>query len=259
MTAATSLGAFFSYIPGSYIADLFGRKVCIGVGSVLLVIATVVQVVVQNNWAFFGTRILSGFAAGLASAAAPLLVAEISHPRYRQTATALYNAFWCLGAITSASITFATLHMASSWSWKAPCIFQASFPLAQLAALPIIPESPRWLVAKNRRPEALAILGKYHSNGDSQDELVQREFEEICESIGLEKSGRVGCWYSFFSSKGNMHRLAICVLVGIMQEWAGNGKRCQKVLSIKHILTNLRDDFLLFGTHPFLCRNIACI
>ncbi|CAI7677344.1 unnamed protein product [Penicillium manginii] len=220
--AATSLGAFMSFIPASYIADRYGRKVCVGIGSCLVIIASVVQVGVKSHWLFFGMRVLAGVGVGTAQTAAPLLATEIAHPRQRQTATALYNACWCMGSIASAGITFATLSMSGSWSWRIPCFLQAMYPLTQLIGLFIVPESPRWLISKSRKDEAFVILAKYHANGSMDDELVLHEYEQICNTIHAENA-TPSHWSSFFASKGEFHRLGICVLVGLMQEWAGNG------------------------------------
>lgn len=196
---------------------------CVFVGSSIVIVGAIIQTAVKNNWAFFGTRVLSGIGMGIAQTAAPLLATEIAHPRQRQTATALYNASWCLGAIGSAAITYATIGVTNSWSWRVPCLLQMSYPLFQiLGLLMFVPESPRWLVSKGRKNEALAILGEYHANGETNDELVQYEYRLICNTITAEKTNTTK-WSSFFSSRGNMHRLAICVLVGLMQEWAGNG------------------------------------
>ncbi|KAJ5773929.1 hypothetical protein N7457_008825 [Penicillium paradoxum] len=227
--AATSLGALVSFAPASYIADRFGRKTCVGIGSSIVIIGAIIQTSIQHHWAFFGTRILSGIGMGITQTAAPLLATEIAHPRQRQTATALYNSSWCLGAIGSAVVTYSTMGMKSNWSWRVPCLLQVSYPMLQILGLIVfVPESPRWLVSKGRKEEALAILGKYHANGDADDELVQYEYGQICSTITAEITNTT-TWSTFFSSKGNMHRLAICVLVGLMQEWAGNGTLCMKL------------------------------
>ncbi|CAG8338905.1 unnamed protein product [Penicillium salamii] len=221
--AASSLGAFISFAPASYIADVFGRRACVGFGSALTIVGAIIGAAIQDHWAFFGTRIISGIGMGIAQTAAPLLATEIAHPRQRQTATALYNASWCLGAIGSAAATYATIGLGNSWSWRVPCLLQISYPLFQILGLIfVVPESPRWLVSKDRKDEALAILETYHANGSTDDELVQHEFQLICTTITAEMNNTKG-WSSFFKSKGDIHRLSICVLVGLMQEWAGNG------------------------------------
>ncbi|CAI7597685.1 unnamed protein product [Penicillium glandicola] len=221
--AATSLGALVSFAPASYIADIFGRKTCVCIGSSIAIVGAIIQTAVKNHWAFFGTRVLSGIGMGITQTGAPLLITEIAHPRQRQTATALYNASWNLGTISAATVTYTTISIANSWSWRIPCLLQIWYPLLQILGLIMfVPESPRWLVSKGRKEEALAILGKYHANGDIDDELVQYEYRLICSTITAETTNTRD-WSSFFSSRGDMHRLAICVLVGLMQEWVGNG------------------------------------
>lgn len=68
------------------------------------------------------------------------------------------------------------------------------------------------------------MLAKFHANGDESDPLVNYEFAEICETIQREKEAAAGSsWSEFFRTRGNRHRFAICLLVGIMIQWAGNG------------------------------------
>jgi sugar porter (SP) family MFS transporter len=233
--AGTSLGAFLAFVPASYIADKHGRKICVGLGCSLVIVATIIQTIFKNHWAFFGMRVLAGAGMGISQTAAPLLVTEIAHPRQRQTATAFYNATWCLGGIGSAAVTFATIALTNSWSWRIPCLLQVAYPISQLVGLVFfVPESPRWLVSKGRKDEALVILARYHANGKTDDELVQHEFCQICDTINAE-AAQSRNWNSFFSSKGDMHRLTICVLVGLMQEWAGNGKKPEALRD--HMLT----------------------
>jgi hypothetical protein len=101
---------------------------------------------------------------------------------------------------------------------------QIIYPTLQLVALCVIPESPRWLVSKGRKGEALAMLTRYHGNGDRQAKVVQEQFYQICSSIDAEAGLKAASqWSSFLKTKGDTHRLAICILLGFMQEWTGNG------------------------------------
>ncbi|CAI7626997.1 unnamed protein product [Penicillium pancosmium] len=222
--AGVSLGGTPSFIPASYFADAFGRKKCVALGSTIMVCASVIQAATNGHWAFFGTRLMMGVGLGFAQTAAPPLTTEIAHPRHRGTITAIFQSTWYCGAVLSAIITLATLYLSSSWSWRIPCLMQAFFPLLQLFGLIVVPESPRWLISKGRREEALDILARYHANGDQTDELVLFEYREICEAIAHEKLiAENSGWSAFFATPGAIHRLMICVLVGFMIQWAGNG------------------------------------
>ncbi|CAG8257326.1 unnamed protein product [Penicillium nalgiovense] len=221
--AAVSLGSFCAFIPGSYIADNLGRRACVLIGSSLVIIASIIQITTQDHWVFFGARVLAGMGVGISQTAAPLLITESSHPRQRQTFTGLYNALWFIGSITSATIGFAGLTIVGNWSWKLPCLTQVFYPVLQLIGLCFVPESPRWLVSRGRKEDGMAILARYHANGDENDELVQDEFYQICKSINAEADKSCRRWSSFFATRSNMHRLSICVILGFMQEWSGNG------------------------------------
>lgn len=49
-----------------------------------------------------------------------------------------------------------------------------------------MPESPRWLVQKDREDEALHVLARIHAGGDINDSYVQAEFSEIKAKIASE-------------------------------------------------------------------------
>ncbi|KAJ5169607.1 Major facilitator superfamily domain general substrate transporter [Penicillium coprophilum] len=221
--AAVSLGSFCAFIPGSYIADNLGRRICVLIGATLVITASIIQVATKNPWVFFGARVLAGMGVGVSQTAAPLLITESTHPRQRQAFTGLYNALWFIGSITSAAIGFAGLAILGSWSWKLPCLTQVFYPVLQLIGLCFVPESPRWLVSRGRKEEGMAILARYHANGDETDELVQDEFYQICKSINAESDKSCRRWSTFFATRSNIHRLSICVILGFMQEWSGNG------------------------------------
>ena len=223
--AGISLGGTPAFIPASWFADLFGRKICVGLGSAIMVIASVIQIATDGCWPFLGTRIAIGVGLGFAQTAAPPLTTEIAHPRHRGTVTAVFQATWYWGAIVSASVTLGAIYISkSTWSWRVPCLLQCLFPAIQFLGLFIVPESPRWLVSKGRQDEALDILARYHANGDKSDPLVQFEFHEIREAIELERTtAHKSGWASFVATRGAFHRLAIAILVGVMIQWAGNG------------------------------------
>ena len=88
----------------------------------------------------------------------------------------------------------------------------------------MIPESPRWLISRNRSNEALKILAKYHANGDAQDPTVQFEYAEIKETLRLEfLYKKSSSYFDFVKTKGNRYRLLLIISLGLFSQWSGNG------------------------------------
>lgn len=60
-------------------------------------------------------------------------------------------------------------------------------PILVISMLVMAPESPRLLIKQGRTNEALAILAKYHANGDTNDALVKWELQEIEQVLEMEE------------------------------------------------------------------------
>ncbi len=97
-----------------------------------------------------------------------------------------------------------------------PAILQIIFVL-------FLPESPRWLIYKDRSNEALNILIKYHGSGDADDELVAAEYREITETLHAEKEVKAAGLKLFINSPANRQRLLILCTLAVAGQWSGNG------------------------------------
>lgn len=128
-----------------------------------------------------------------------------------------------LGAILASWSTFGTQSYESTWSWRIPTILQAGYPLVQLAFICLLPESPRWLVSKDRSAEALHILAEHHAGGDTQSPLVVREMAEIVGTIKMEQQAKSTGWSALVATPGNRKRLFIAVCLGAFAQWNGIG------------------------------------
>jgi hypothetical protein len=86
-----------------------------------------------------------------------------------------------------------------------------------------VPESPRWLVSKDRHEEAFEILVKYHAEGNRDDPFVLAEFQQIRETIRLELESSKTRWVELLMSPANRRRALCAACVGLFSQWSGNG------------------------------------
>lgn len=223
LSAMYSIGSIVSLPVAPYLSDHFGRRMPIILGCSIMVIAASIQTAAINLPMFEGARFFMGFGNSLAQLSAPLLLTEICHPQHRARITAVYNCLWNVGALICSWISFGTQYIDNGWSWRIPTLIQALPSVIQLMFIFWIPESPRWLLSKERTEEALQMLGKYHADGNIDDPLVQFEFEEIKETIRLEFQAKKSSSFSdFLKTKGNRYRLMLIISLGLFSQWSGN-------------------------------------
>lgn len=85
-----------------------------------------------------------------------------------------------------------------------------------------VPESPRYLVSKDRYEEAYAILAKYHAEGDTSSAFVKAEMAQIEKTIKLEQEAAKQNWSDMFRTAGMRRRMIISAGLGLFTQWSGN-------------------------------------
>ncbi|KAF2441529.1 general substrate transporter [Karstenula rhodostoma CBS 690.94] len=225
--AFPGFGGFAVLIFTPYVADYCGRRLGTGIGCCLVILGAAIQACPQASnpdAMFLAGRFIMGMGSNISNATCPLLITEVSHPRHRGRVTTIYNTVWYVGAILAAWTTFGTLnHVVGDISWRLPVGLQCAMPGIQLLTLWMIPESPRWLIAKGKYAQAKKILTKYHGNGTETD-FVNWEFSEISQTIELEEAASSSSgWYELVRTPGNRKRCLLIILTAIFSQCSGNG------------------------------------
>ncbi|BGP42652.1 hypothetical protein JCM10449v2_006664 [Rhodotorula kratochvilovae] len=223
ISSAISLGYLIGFFPSSWAGDRFGRKLPQIFGSAMVVVAVFAQCFAIGGWKFFGARILLGFGAAFPLTLGSAHLFELAHPRQAAEMVTLFAATYWVGAVIAAWVTYGSAFISSNWAWRLPSILQGLASVIQVCTLWFVPESPRWLCAQGRTEEAHAVLAKYHANGDEDDELVLSEMAEIQAALELEKASDSFGYLDFFRTKANRYRLFMCIWIGIIVQWVGNG------------------------------------
>ncbi|KAI0133789.1 general substrate transporter [Xylariales sp. AK1849] len=218
-----NIGSIISYFIAPYVADHHGRKLAIVIGCLFMVLGGCLTAFCSGYNMYIAGRFLLGFGNSFAQMSSPLLLTEICHPQHRGPVTAVYNCLWNAGALMVSVIGWGTAQIQSDWSWRSITFIQIVPSLIQLTFIYWIPESPRYLLSKDREEEALSMLAYYHGAGDRNDTTVQFEFREIRETMRIEKdAARSSGYVDFLRTKGNRWRLAILISLGIISQYSGN-------------------------------------
>lgn len=221
--ALYQIGSVASIALVPFLTDHYGRKLPIIVGCVIMIAGAVMQGAGSTLGVFMGGRFLLGFGNSFTQLASPMLLTELCHPQHRARLTTVYNCLWNVGALFVSWLAFGTDYLFNDWSWRIPALLQAFPSCVQLAFIWFVPESPRYLIAKDKADEALAILGKYHANGNTQHPTVQFEYREIKETLAMElEAKKQSSYLDFFKTKGNRYRLMVLISLGFFSQWSGN-------------------------------------
>ncbi|KAK4211615.1 general substrate transporter [Rhypophila decipiens] len=218
-----NIGSVLSFFITPFIADNYGRKRAIQIGCAIMVVGSFLTAFSTGYGMYMGGRFMLGFGNSLSQMSSPLLLTEICHPQHRGPVTAVYNCLWNAGALLVTLLALGTSTIENDWSWRSITLLQLVPSTIQLIGIWFIPESPRFLVNKDRHQEALHILAKWHAGGEINNATVQFEFREIKETIRIQKDMDQGTKYrDFLNTRGNRWRLAIIVSLGIISQYSGN-------------------------------------
>ncbi|KAK7679556.1 sugar transporter-like protein [Cerrena zonata] len=175
ITSCYEIGCFFGALFALFRGDKFGRKPLVVAGSLIIVLGTVISTAAFGpHWGtgqFVVGRVITGVGNGLNTATIPVWQSEMSRAENRGRLVCLEGSVIAVGTFVAYWIDFGLSYVNSSVQWRFPVAFQIFFALIVFFGMAGLPESPRWLVAHNRKPEALEVLGCLNDLPTDSDEV----------------------------------------------------------------------------------------
>lgn len=177
IAASILAGAVIGALTCSHLSERFGRHRTILMISAVFVLGALLCSVSPNAWLLSLSRVVLGVAVGGATQTVPMYVAELAPPARRGRLVLTFQVGIGVGIVVS------TLVGASeSLSWRLSIGLAAVPALLMFLLMIKLPESPRWLVKKDDRDGARAVLDKIRpqgrDNGPELEEIVALEGEE---------------------------------------------------------------------------------
>ena len=203
-------GAAIGSLIGAWLSHRLGRKRSLVLGAVLFVGGSVLCGMAWSPQVLIVGRAVLGVAIGIASFTAPLYLAEIAQDRIRGAMISLYQLMITIGIFAA---FLSDTAFAYSGNWRGMLGVIAIPGLLFLFGMLFLPDSPRWLMMRGRREEALDVLERLR--GDRA--MATSEVSEIAEQLKTPQSG-----FLLFRENANFRRsVGLGVLLQVMQQLTG--------------------------------------
>ncbi|MCO5549814.1 hypothetical protein L7F22_003288 [Adiantum nelumboides] len=186
VTACYEIGCFFGAVGALFFGDKTGRRPIVLLGSVLMVIGTIISVVAFGPHFGLGQfvigRVISGIGNGMNTATIPVWQSELSKAHNRGLLVSFEGSVIAVGTFIAYWIDFGCSYDQTSFSWRFPVAFQIVFAVAVFFGMLYLPESPRWLIGQGRIEEATHVLREVAGEQESEDE-IKAEMKVMQESV----------------------------------------------------------------------------
>ncbi|KAJ2898975.1 hypothetical protein MKZ38_003544 [Zalerion maritima] len=177
----TGIGAWTS----GYISDRFGRRVSFIVSGLLSVAGVAVVYTAKSNGQFLAGKMVNALGLGMALTTGQTYVSEIAPLKLRGVALSAYTMSMNIGYLVAASIAFKRVSIPNESAYKVLFAAEWAWPAAILVAIFLIPESPYYLVRKNKLDDARKSLQKLYTSKDPQS--VQPLLDVISATVSHEQ------------------------------------------------------------------------
>ncbi|KAK0279821.1 hypothetical protein LTR91_005573 [Friedmanniomyces endolithicus] len=256
------LGIMLGAVVGGYVQDLTGRKWTLGIGSFVSVVAIltcyVADLAGNKQSALLGGKLLEGIAVGVIMCSTQTYLSEIVPARLRGLVFALFSAFQLVGQLIAAVVVLGLLPVQGPTSYRVAIATEWPFSIFPLALAVFVPESPVWLLQKERTQAAHESFRRIHGPTVAADH--EDLFEDMSRAVTEERwaaQDRTASYFECFRG-ANLKRTAIVVFANTIPDLfgltlIGHASYFLQILGLTHSMSFI---FLLLG---ILLGLLACV
>ncbi len=208
-------------------SDRVGRKKMLLFVGLFYAVSALFSAIAPSYIVLVIARMLGGFAVGAALILAPMYIAEIAPPGKRGKMVSINQLNIVLGFSAAYFCNYYLLELSGSeadWvkqlsiddlTWRWMLGLELVPALLYFFLMFLVPESPRWLILRGRKEQALSVITRL--NGA---EAAEKIFGEIEDSLAQNKKSS-GARFKTLFAPGFKLVLAIGLIVGILQQITG--------------------------------------
>ncbi|XP_045860007.1 solute carrier family 22 member 1-like isoform X2 [Meles meles] len=150
--SCVNLGFFLGSLGVGYIADRFGRKLCLLATALIGAVLGVLTAVAPDYTSLLLFRLLQGLVSKGSWTSGYILITEFVGLGYRRMVAILYQTAFTVGLVLLSGLAYVIPH----WRWLQLAVSLPTFLF--LLYYWCVPESPRWLLSQKRNTQVIKII-----------------------------------------------------------------------------------------------------
>lgn len=246
ITPSFTIGSLLGTIIVYFIVDRIGRSKSLCISSIIYFIGVLFQVIFGTVTTLCIGRFISGVAAGIATTISPLYIAEISPKQIRGTLGVINSLGLQLGKLFACfyeTLCLKLITSSTTLQWRVAVSGLAIPSTIFLLIVWFLPETPRFLLMKDKDDEALTILSKIREKSKEEKE-VATEFNDMSVKLKSDMAQGVMTWKEAFADKSIVYRLFIIVILQLLRMLVG-------VTAIAYFSTQIYSKYLKIPTKTY--------
>ena len=171
------VGSIIGVAFGGALSDRFGRKKTMILSAIFFTVSGFGCALSNSFYQLVVWRMIGGAGIGIVSIVCPLYISEISPALHRGRLVSLYQLAVTVGFLAAYLVNYFLLNLSVGYISSSPILqnvfgteiwrgmlgFESLPALLFLMVIFFIPESPRWLIVRNRENEAVNVFSKIYN------------------------------------------------------------------------------------------------
>lgn len=186
VTAVYELGCLAGAIYALILGDWMGRRRMIFSGGIVMIIGVIIQVTSFVGHIpllqFFVGRVITGIGNGMNTSTIPTYQAECSKTSNRGLLICIEGGVIAIGTMVAYWIDFGAHYGPTDLVWRFPIAFQIVFGIIIIVGMFYLPDSPRYLISRDRIEEGEYVLAALGGR-EIHDHETQLQKQLVLESL----------------------------------------------------------------------------
>lgn len=208
VTSIYDIGCFGGALLALLVGEWLGRKRMLIIFTVIMTTGILAQTAAKSMSHLIWGRIIAGIGNGGNTATAPVWHVETSIQSEKGRAVVKEMVVNVVGFILANIFTLAFSSLHSEAQWRLPLGIQLIFVIIILSMVPLLPESPRWLLSRGKDIEAKTVLDSLNENDSAT------EFLAIRQSVSVQQAAEAP-WAQIFKGGQATQRLLLGMLIQV--------------------------------------------